>query len=509
MSFSRRQVLTGAAGFTLALPMLPSLLPRAAHAIDPDGPRRFVAFASGHGGVWQEYLYPAESTLTESRSYAGWTIHRGQLSAETRDGTTAISDVLSAASDVLTPSILDKMNVIRGFDWPWYISHHTGGHLGNAAATNSSVPDALEVKEHPRPTIDQVLAWSNHFYRDTSTIVERSLVLGDYNMSSGYSDPANQRGEINFLPAEFDSLDIFERLFRDKAPSGRAPVVDLVLEDYRRLRDSNRRISAGDRRRLNEHVERLYELERRLHIDRVCEDIPTPSESSDDVRFPWAEYSRSPERHARAWALLNDLIVAAFSCDATRIATGLLNRTYHTYPGNWHQDVAHLASQDAEAQQRTVTSHQRMFEGVFLDLVAKLDAVPTATGTLLDQTLVQWTHESGPYTHHAIEMPVITAGAAGGAISTGHYVDYRNRGSIAKAPRGPHIPTIHTGLMYNQWLGTVLQSMGLPREAYERDGHAGYGILQLSSAAWYAGTDKYNADVIAMMGDRAPWVGGS
>lgn len=50
MSFSRRQVLAGAAGFTLALPTLPSLLPRAARATDPDGPRRFVAFASGNGG---------------------------------------------------------------------------------------------------------------------------------------------------------------------------------------------------------------------------------------------------------------------------------------------------------------------------------------------------------------------------------------------------------------------------------------------------------------------------
>ena len=47
-------------------------------------------------------------------------------------------------------------------------------------------------------------------------------------------------------------------------------------------------------------------------------------------------------------------------------------------------------------------------------------------GTLLDHSLVAWGQESGNVTHFAFSMPVITAGAAGGAIKTGSYCDYRN-----------------------------------------------------------------------------------
>jgi hypothetical protein len=73
---------------------------------------------------------------------------------------------------------------------------------------------------------------------------------------------------------------------------------------------------------------------------------------------------------------------------------------------------------------------------VFLDLVAKLDAVPNGDGTtLLDDGLVQWTQESGAFTHDSISNPVILAGGAGGSLSTGSYLDYRNLGAVANDGR--------------------------------------------------------------------------
>ena len=36
--------------------------------------------------------------------------------------------------------VLGKMTVMRGFDIPFYIGHHTGGHLGNFARKDHGSP---------------------------------------------------------------------------------------------------------------------------------------------------------------------------------------------------------------------------------------------------------------------------------------------------------------------------------------------------------------------------------
>ena len=59
---TRRQVLHGLGGFTLALPFLPSLLkPSEARAATPAPVKRFVAFATQHGGIWASKMYPADA----------------------------------------------------------------------------------------------------------------------------------------------------------------------------------------------------------------------------------------------------------------------------------------------------------------------------------------------------------------------------------------------------------------------------------------------------------------
>ena len=64
-TIGRRQFLLGAGGFSLALPLLPSLHQRAARAGDypyASNPR-FVAFATSHGGIWGPNMYPGDETL--------------------------------------------------------------------------------------------------------------------------------------------------------------------------------------------------------------------------------------------------------------------------------------------------------------------------------------------------------------------------------------------------------------------------------------------------------------
>src|SRR6185295_12741889 len=110
---SRRQLLRGAGGFTLALPFLPSLL-TATEARAAGAPRKnFVQFTTSHGGIWPVNMYPSNSTLTDSLSYAGRTVKRGALALQpgASAGTVQLSRVLSAPSTLLTPRLASKINV--------------------------------------------------------------------------------------------------------------------------------------------------------------------------------------------------------------------------------------------------------------------------------------------------------------------------------------------------------------------------------------------------------------
>jgi hypothetical protein len=101
-------------------------------------------------------------------------------------------------------------------------------------------------------------------------------------------------------------------------------------------------------------------------------------------------------------------------------------------------------------------------------------------------------------THDPIEMPVVTAGSAAGFFTTGNYTDYRNLSSPAAQAGNGNLVNSHTGLVYNQWLGNVLQGMGLNPSEYETGGYGGYGVVQLSSETWYGGYQKYGPELNSM-----------
>ncbi|MFO0612591.1 MAG: DUF1552 domain-containing protein [Polyangiaceae bacterium] len=493
--------LTGAAGATLAIPFLASLLPRGAKAA-PGARKRFIALATDHGGIWQESMYPADAILSPAGNYAGRAIRAGAL--PTTSG--ALSPVLTANGSVLTPALIQKLNVVRGLDVPFYLAHHRGGHLGNYADNDGNGTDGKTLQPDKLPTIDQVLAWSSTFYGSLDTIKERSLVVGTHGMSWNWSSPSNKTGEITAITPENDSLALFNKIFVPPPDPGtqRPLVVDRVLEDYKRLRTSNRRLSPADKQRLDDHLDRLDELQRKLNVNVSCGDVDVPTGSSTEESQK-STFVVDPEGQKRFFQLFNDVIVAAISCDTCRIAAVHCGETFSDFTGNWHNDVAHEAAKPDGVKQAIIeAAHQRFFEDVFVDLAAKLDAIKETEGTALDSTLLQWTQESGCVTHDPIELPVITAGGAGGFFKTGQYVDYRDLNNQAHSPAADNAVTSHTGLLYNQWLGTVLQSMGLDPAEYEDGVNGGYGKLLLSTETWWAGYQAYGAKETSVMGEVLP-----
>ncbi len=482
---SRRQFLVGTGGFTLALPWLPSLFANTAQAQAYTAKTRFVGMATGHGAAWAENMFPADKTLTNSQNlYSDHQIKSGPL----KQSGGSLCKVLSAPTSVLTDKIVSKMNVIRGLDVPFYLSHNTGGHLGNYARSdraNGESDFVSKVGGHI-PTIDQVMAWSNTFYKDLSSIKQRTLNIGQDGgraISWGYANPQAKSGAIQPVPSAGDSLQLFNSIFvasqTTSAPvNPRTPVVDRVMDAYKKLMAGTfgdaKRLSAADKARLDDHMTRLSELERRVNTtaSASCGDVPKPGESAQrDIR------DNDLTATIRFYRLFNDVIVAAFICGTSRVATIYSDELWSTYAGDWHQEVAHQASaSDGVKQGILCASYQQFFEHCFLDLVNKLDVEEANGKTYLDATLVQWSQESGQSTHDPISLPIIAAGSANGYLNTGLYTDFRrltapSLGNLTIKPW----QDLNVGVLYSRWLATALQAMGIPPSEFQINGKPGYG----------------------------------
>ena len=463
------------------MPLLPSL--RSAHAGPLGRQLRFVAMATQHGGVWGENMFPNDGMLTEQHDI-GHTIRRGDLVGSASGSDTTLSPVLTAASSRLTPAVLAQLNLLRGLDIPFYINHHTGGYLGNYGRCNTEFEDPdFPVPYHP--TIDQIMAWSDGFYGDLSGVVRRSVHVGQQ-MSWGYANPTQPDDQIDAMPTTWSAQELFDSLFGGQQPEGepRRLVVDKVLASYQNLRGGAfgpaRRLSVGDRDRLDAHMERLYELERSLNAVSDCADIQRPSE--DTAYHPGSGFESLDLAATFAYhQIWNETLALALTCGATRIATYNCLHTYEPYFGDWHQEVAHEAPYNESAQQHMVDGQRRFFDEVFCDLCQRLD-VPSESGdTVLHDSLLMWVQESGPMPHDPISLPVVTAGSAGGAWRTGQYVDYRHREStlFGQGEYNAIAASQRPGLLYANLLGHICDTMGVARDLPVRAGNPGFGPYHL------------------------------
>ncbi|WP_437911557.1 DUF1552 domain-containing protein [Sorangium sp. So ce302] len=499
---NRRLFLRGAGGAMLALPLLPSLFvsSKALAAVPP--PKVFVHMRTGHGGVTLANMYPADATLTQTLTYTH-PVRRGALAAKVNGATASLSPVLSAPSSMLTPSLVAKMNVLRGLDIPTMMAHNFGGALGY-------YDDDKGVPSKPRATIDQIMAYSPAFYPDLSSVRKRSVIIeGSNSGSHGYNTPGDPTSGVdtNAIGGTESAQGLFDSLLAgiSSGPATRPPLVDRLLESYKRLRNSNKRLSQEDKLRLDQHIDKVAELQRRLgtSLPAGCT-VPTrPSTNNLSLR----PMDGDPAKNVQFFQMLNDVLAVAANCGVTRIITlaidennqGLTFTNRAAQGEDWHNNVAHAAHTDPAMQELVKQSHQVFFQGVYLDLVSKLNSYGDGQGgTLLDHSLVAWGQESGNITHYAFSMPVVTAGGAGGKIKTGSYCDYRNLTMhLGNPSSSTEDDKLWPGLTYNQWLGTALQAMDIPPSewATETD-HPGYGarVTYTSQYAYFFTNKGFTAD---------------
>ncbi|MDX2053999.1 MAG: DUF1552 domain-containing protein [Polyangiaceae bacterium] len=511
----RRWFLAGAGGALLPLPLLGSLFSPGTSEAQALREKCFGFFYQPHGNAYQRDMYPSQATLTNTMAYAGHTIRNGALVGNDSAGEMRVSEVLRAPSTRLSQALVAKMNVLMGLDVPFYQSHNTGMALGNFGDNQQGIKSV--VANGRRPTLDQILAWSPTFYSDASRVVNRSVVLGD--QSFAHANPKTRVGPIEMVGKTAQgSRDLFDQLFNTTTGPREKLLIDKTLANYTALRNGNQRLSSGDKRRLDDHIESLYELQRKLIAATSGTPPPRPATNSTDLSNK-TEYSMDPALQVQAYQLWNDVIVAAFSTGTSRvISTSIWDASFTTYPGSayggsWHQEVAHKASIDAAAYTLLLTSYRTFFADVFVDLAKKLDAVDRGGGTtLLDDCLLFWTHESGHHTHDPICVPVVTFGSAAGGMKTGQFCDYRDLTRKMKGGDDLQKEDYEIGLLWHQWLGSVFQALGIPKSEYEVPAeNGGYPNFHWQQTDYYTlvGGEKtlYPDSVWNVTGEMLPWLG--
>lgn len=209
-------------------------------------------------------------------------------------------------------------------------------------------------------------------------------------------------------------------------------ILDLVLADAKSLQP---KVSSGDRRKLDEYLESIRDIEKRIDHAAKEERLEgwKPSLKQPNLPRPGEELPQNVPDHMR---LMLDLIVLAFQMDKTRIATLMLNndlsqmnfRFIEGVRGALHLDLTHNGkAPELEAMYlKTNQYHVRQFTY----LVERMKAIDEGGSTLLDNSVLMFASSlfDGD-AHGADQLPIVLAGKAGGALQPGRILDYLDKGN--------------------------------------------------------------------------------
>lgn len=458
---SRRHFLINGSAWAATLPFLPSLFCSEAEAAGTIRPRLVTLFTPN--GQRQQYWHPRMSANVSFG--AGRELPLSALSAN------GISPILGTAFN----PYLNKMTLIQGLDHPVTLGHNNRAILGHYS-------DSVLF-----PTVDQVLAKSAKFYGGTTPLID-SLRFGD-RFSYGYSGTS-----FTLLPSFSDVRGAFERVFGLGQPATlqkHASIVERTLSMYQKVA-ANPRLSAADKRLIDAQGTLITELKGRLNSipPLTCTPPAQPAQPANNEQF---------------FETAIDMIVASFLCGATQVANIGIDNPSPLFPsGNdWHGPSHTPESGNVES---SLTINKWVAEKFFLRLIQKMDSITEANGkTMLDNSIVYWGNEISIGNGHSSEnMPVLLAGSAGGRLRTGFIYDYRQM-DLPDAPGDNAGSSNKPGRLYNQFLVTLLQAMGLSSSDYERNGIRGYGV---NTSGSQRRNDRYTK-FMSEIGNPLPrlWVG--
>jgi hypothetical protein len=341
----------------------------------------------------------------------------------------------------LSPTLrpLDKvkhqLQVISGLDDLSADPGADGG--GDHARAGGTFLTGVRIKKtagsdiHAGVSIDQVVANQiGHLTRFPSLELTCDAVRKSGNCDSGYSCAYEYnlawKSATQPLTPDPNPRFVFERLFGAGSPSERVgnlkrrqqeqqSILDFIMEDADAVQ---RKLNGRDRQKMDQYLTGVREIEQRIE---KAEHMPV---ANPDVEAP----AGIPESYEEHIALMFDMLMLAFQTDSTRVATMLLagegsNRTF-TEIGlteGHHGLTHHRNNQEMIGKVKEIDLWYVKQLAKFLE---KMEQTKDVDGeSLLHNSMIVYgsgNADGNRHTHN--NLPIVLAGAGGGALKPGRYV---------------------------------------------------------------------------------------
>ena len=401
VKLSRREVLKGVAGVTLALPLLVAMGSEAEPL-----PKRFCALYTANGMS----LPRAENEIDEWSWFPRGKDLEGQF-------------VFGKSTEPLAP-FRGKLSFMGG------LFHPSGPKADPHTCSDMWLTGAP--LHNPKPGsynsvgLDQVIA------RHTRQFCRQPSLVLSVDAGTGFS---SRTGTVSFnyegrpIPAENNPRRVFDRLFRGDRSSledqraalkHRIKLVDAVLENTRSL---NRQLGRSDRETLDQYLTSLDEVEARLVASEQWIDIPLKEQDYSHLNLD-AHSEGEPGEYYRN---MFDLIALAFDADVTRSVAFMLNREdgmgiSDTFPlklglTQTHHSLSHAG--DLKGQ-RDFARYDRFLSEQLHYFLSRLESFGDVDGSVLDNTIVLF-GSGASTTHNPRNLPTLLAGGKNMGLRHGAY----------------------------------------------------------------------------------------
>lgn len=370
------------------------------------------------------YANGAQLPLRLGIWYWGSGVHRGRFFPGQTGSNWELTPELAPLAEVR-----DHLNVLSGYDIKSDgIVHHVGTavmktgrnyiHLGGGTFDTDVAVHSFDV------SVAESMGSDLPFSRLDVGVYSDGLFKGEGLNTRALSHAGPNRPNY----AETNPSAVFERLFAEQSVGihqlGRESVLDAVAEDANALIP---KLGASDRARVEQHLEAIRSIERRLDPGADGCQAPThPGVGAPDPVRPDMVLNNE---------LMVDLVGVALACDLTRVFT-FRHHGWTDDPVFWHlggaNDTHHNLTHNEAGDQPTVRSINEFTMGEFAKLLERLASTPEGDGSILDQCAIMAYSEVGEGRNHSREdIPIIVAGRAGGALRTGLH----HRGSRESATK--------------------------------------------------------------------------
>lgn len=257
--------------------------------------------------------------------------------------------------------------------------------------------------------------------------VDPSAMAGncDSGYSCVYSSTISWRSATTPVPKINNPRLIFERLFstgndadRARRERNRRSILDFAREDAASLQND---LGANDRRRLDEYLTSIRDIEERIERAARLPEPPRPN---------MPQPSGIPQGYQEHVRLLCDLLVLAFQADITRVSTFVFanegsNRPYPFIDvREGHHDLSHHGNDRAKMQK--IATINRFHVSQLAYMLNRMKNIREGNGTLLDNCMLCYgSGNSDGNRHNHDDLPILLVGRGSGTIRSGRHLRYR------------------------------------------------------------------------------------